>query len=46
VDVMGRVLVSRGGHIQSVSTSGMSKGVYVLRLVNGDNVKTQKIIVE
>ena len=46
VDVMGRVLVSRGGHIQSVSTSGMAKGVYVLRLVNGDNVKTQKIIVE
>ena len=46
VDVMGRVLVSRGGHIQSIPTSGMAKGVYILRFVNGNNVKTQKIVVE
>ena len=45
VDVMGRVLVSRDA-AHHVSTTGMVKGVYVLRLINGDNVKTQKIVVD
>jgi hypothetical protein len=32
--------------VHAVSTSGMVPGVYVLRLINGDNVKTQKIVIE
>ena len=44
VDVMGRVLVSTDV-ARNVSTNGLTAGVYVLRLVNGDNVKTQKIVV-
>ena len=29
-----------------VSTDAMTPGVYVLRLINGDNVKTQKIVIQ
>ena len=45
VDVTGRVVVTRGGRIQCVPTSGMTPGVYVLRLINGNDVRTQKIII-
>jgi len=45
VDVLGHILVSRDA-ARHVSTSGMAKGVYILRLINGDDVKTQKIIIE
>lgn len=44
VDVLGHVLVSTDV-TRNVSTSGMAKGVYVLRLINGDIVKTQKIVI-
>ena len=44
VDVMGRVIVCRDA-MHCVSTNGMPAGVYVLRLVNGDNVKVQKVVV-
>ena len=47
VDVMGRVLsctdTSNGA---AISTRGMKAGVYVLRLINGDSVRTQKIVIE
>ena len=46
VDVTGRVVVSVGGHTRCVPTAGMAPGVYVLRLINGDNVRTQKIVIE
>ena len=46
VDMTGRVIVSHNGYIQCVPTTGMTSGVYVLRLINGDNVKTQKIVIE
>jgi hypothetical protein len=46
VDLTGRVIVSRSGRIQCVPTTGMTSGVYVLRLINGDKVKTQKIVIE
>ena len=46
VDMTGRVIVSRSGRIQCVPTTGMAPGVYVLRLINTDGVKTQKIVVE
>lgn len=46
IDVMGRVIVSVGGHTRCVPTTGIPAGVYVLRLINGDNVMTQKIVIE
>lgn len=45
VDVMGRV-ISQEENATSVATNGMTPGVYVLRLINGDNVRTQKIVVK
>ena len=44
VDMMGRVIVSRDG-ARSIATNDMAPGVYVLRLINGDNVRTQKIVI-
>ena len=45
IDVTGRVVVS-SDVARNVSTSGMTPGVYVLRLINGNNVKMQKIIIQ
>ena len=46
VDVMGRVLVCRDAlNASPISIKGMAPGVYVLRLINGDDVKMQKIVV-
>ena len=45
VDATGRIIVS-GDAKHCVSTSGMTPGVYVLRLMEGKDVKTQKIIVK
>ena len=45
VDMMGRVVVE-GDAINHVSTNGMTSGVYVLRLINGENVRTQKIVID
>ena len=45
VDMMGRVVVE-GDAMNRVSTSEMAPGVYVLRLINGNDVKTQKIVIE
>ena len=44
VDMMGRVVLEEA--INHVSTSEMAPGVYVLRLINGEKVKTQKIVIE
>ena len=44
IDMTGRIVLS-GDAINCVSTSGMVSGMYVLRLINGENVKTQKIVV-
>jgi hypothetical protein len=44
IDVMGRV-VRCTDVVRNVSTHGMTPGVYVLRLVNGNDVKTQKMVV-
>ena len=46
IDMTGRIIVSHGGRIQCVPTNGMPAGVYVLRLINGNDVKTQKIVIE
>jgi hypothetical protein len=44
VDMMGRVIVSQSA-TNHISTNGMAQGVYVLRLLNGETVRTQKIVV-
>ena len=45
IDMTGRIIVSRDAS-RHVSTTGIPAGVYVLRLINGENVKNQKIIIE
>ena len=45
VDMMGRVVLCTDV-ARNVSTTGISAGVYVLRLLDGDNVRTQKIVIE
>ena len=45
VDMTGRV-VFVGDVSGNVSTEGMTQGVYVLRLVSGEKVRTQKIVVQ
>jgi hypothetical protein len=45
MDATGRVIVSRSGRIQSVATDGIAPGVYMLRLINGDDVRVQKMVI-
>ena len=45
VDMTGRVIVTKDV-ARNVSTIGMTPGVYVLRLIDGDNVRTQKIVID
>ena len=44
-DVMGRIIHS-GDARNGVSTNGMASGLYLLRLINGDTVRTQKIVIQ
>ena len=52
IDMLGRVVVSADAmnckfdRVHRISTSGIPAGVYLLRLVNGTEEKTQKIIIE
>jgi hypothetical protein len=46
IDALGRIITNVETSYYGVSTDGMAPGVYVLRLVNGENVKTQKIVVK
>ena len=45
IDMMGRIIISKDG-VHTVSTNGMTPGVYVLRLINGEKMKTQKIVIQ
>ena len=45
VDALGRIAVSRSANA-NLSTDNLAPGVYVLRLLNGADVRTQKIVVE
>ena len=45
IDMTGRIIIDRDG-VHTVSTNGMTLGVYVLRLINGEMVKTQKIVIQ
>ncbi|MCR4848400.1 MAG: C10 family peptidase [Bacteroidales bacterium] len=42
VDILGRV-VANGNASTTLSTAKMAPGVYVLRMIDGNNIKTQKI---
>jgi hypothetical protein len=48
IDVTGRIVRTVGllHHGSRITTVGMTPGVYVLRLINGDDVKTQKMIID
>ena len=46
VDMLGRVIVSRSDLAHSVSTMGIPAGVYVLHLIEGGHVRTQKMVVQ
>lgn len=46
VDMMGRIIVSTDGRTRYVPTAGMPPGMYVLRLIDRKDVKTQKIVIE
>ncbi len=45
VDLMGRVICCRDS-VHTVSTNGMTPGIYVLRLNDCEKVRTQKIVIE
>ena len=45
IDALGRVIAQNDAN-NTIATDGMSAGVYVIRLINGSNVKTQKIVVK
>ena len=45
VDVMGHVVI-QGDAMNRVSTSEMTPGVYVLRLIDGNDVRMQKMVIE
>ena len=45
IDMTGRIIISKDG-VHTVSTNGMTPGVYVLRLINGEKMKTQKIVIQ
>ena len=45
IDMNGRVLSSCNA-TNRIGTDGLAAGVYVLRLINGDDVKTQKMVIE
>ena len=44
IDMTGRIIINRDD-VHTVSTNGLTPGVYVLRLINDEKVKTQKIVV-
>ncbi len=47
VDVMGRILRTEGlSQCGSRTIAGLTPGVYVLRLIDGNNVRTQKMVIQ
>ena len=46
IDVMGRIVRCRDAVPASLPTTGLVSGVYVLRLINGENSKIQKIVIQ
>ena len=46
IDINGHVIVTHRDATHSISTSGLASGVYVLRLVSEQNVRSKKIVIE
>lgn len=46
VDMTGRIIVSLENGTNTVSTEGIASGMYMLQMIKGSNVKTQKIVVK
>ena len=46
IDMIGRVVVCRDALNAPLPTAGIPAGVYVLRLISGDSVKTQKVTID
>ena len=46
IDVTGRMIRVYTDVAHNISTNGFPAGIYVLRLINGDNVKVQKIVID
>jgi hypothetical protein len=44
IDMMGRVVVCKDS-VRAISTEDFAPGVYVLRLIDGEKAKTQKIVI-
>ena len=44
IDLTGRIIFFQKGDIHTVSTEGMAPGIYVLRLITGNGIKSQKIL--
>ena len=45
VDVTGRIIRICTDIMRNVTINGIPAGVYVLQLIDGDNVKVQKIVI-
>ena len=46
IDMTGRIIVFVDGRTRCIPTLGMTPGVYVLRLIDGNDAKTQKIVIQ
>ena len=46
IDVLGRTIATHRDGACTVSTDAMAPGVYVLRMINGEKVRTQKIVIQ
>jgi len=44
-DITGRMINSYN-EVTTIATDGMASGIYMLRLINGNDIKTQKIVVK
>ena len=45
VDMTGRVMISKDG-VRSISTVGLKPGVYMMRLIDANGTRVQKIVIE
>ena len=45
IDMLGRILLTQQDERPCVSTAEMAPGVYVIRLIQGDKMKNQKIVI-
>ena len=46
IDLTGRIVATCKDATRRIATDGMSSGIYTLRLINGDQVKSQKVIIK